>query len=188
MTRQLTSGETRLYFGLYVTLTWGLVVAVGLNAASMRTTERREHPRGLSPHQTPTPVPLPALSRSSPGNLTNREISDVGAHLCGVDPDFAWALAMRESSGQHHDSKGRVLRSHAGAYGLFQVKLGTARDLGLDARDRFQNALAGLCYYRGLLDRFGDPHRALVAYHRGANGGTSKVSRDYATDIVEAAN
>jgi len=44
------------------------------------------------------------------------------------------------------------------------------------------------CYYRMLLDRFkGDHHRALVAYHRGASGGTSPVSRAYADDVIGSA-
>ena len=57
----------------------------------------------------------------------------------------------------------------------------------LDIMTPWGNLLAGACHLRSLLNMFGgDTHRALVAYHRGAWGGTAKKSRDYADDIIEA--
>ena len=145
--------------------------------------------RGIEPPQEPLRIPptQPTITHGAvkPVPQSYRELSDRAARLCGVAPALAWSLAMRESSGQHYDSRGKVLRSRSGALGLFQVKPGTARDMGLDARIPFENALAGNCFYRRMLDKFKDPHRAAVAYHRGPYGGTSPVSRAYADDVIQ---
>lgn len=187
--KHLTVGEARLYFGLYIILAWIFVVRVGVVSASLCPTERRS-PARMQTYETPTIQTFPTPTTSRKGGtkyvLTNREVSNAVAGLCGVDSGLLWSLAMRESSGRHYDSRGRVLRSRSGALGMFQVKPGTAAGLGLSAHDRWENALAGACYYRQMLDRFsGDPHRALVAYHRGPNGGTSAASREYADDILQ---
>lgn len=189
MIHQLTIRETRLYFLGYVVLAHVFAALfVGWiwtsASASLAFTGGRVQPTNGTPLD-PSSIPPPQHEPVKSGSLSNREVSDAAADLCGVERNRAWSLAMRESSGRHYDSRGRVLRSRSGAMGLFQVKPGTARDLGLDTHDRWQNALAGACYYRMMLDRFGDPHRAAVAYHRGPYGGTSQASRDYADDVIE---
>lgn len=107
------------------------------------------------------------------------------ASLCGIDPALFWSLVLRESSGRHWDAEGRVLRSSAGALGLAQVKASTAAGLGLDARDPWQNALAGSCYLRQQFDRFGTWRKALKAYVGGPNRlRTTQAHHDYAEDIL----
>jgi len=117
------------------------------------------------------------------------------ADLCGVDQDLAWSLALRESSGRHWGPDGRVLKSSSSAWGLYQIKLATARDVdpSLDIMQPWGNALAGLCHFRRLLDKAkgrGGERLALRWYHRGeyARGPVPQATHDYINDIMEAAN
>ncbi|KPL68620.1 transglycosylase [Erythrobacter sp. SG61-1L] len=58
--------------------------------------------------------------------------------------------------------------SPKGARGLAQLMPGTARQLGVDARDPFANLEGGARYLREQLDRFdGDLEKALAAYNAG---------------------
>jgi len=58
--------------------------------------------------------------------------------------------------------------SPKGAQGLAQLMPGTARDLGVDARDPYANLEGGARYLRAQLDRFdGDLEKALAAYNAG---------------------
>lgn len=58
--------------------------------------------------------------------------------------------------------------SRAGARGVMQLMPGTARELGVDARDPAANIRGGTAYLRQLLDRFdGDVVRTVAAYNAG---------------------
>lgn len=81
----------------------------------------------------------------------------------GVPAELALAVAMTESDGNHG-----IADSHAGAQGLFQLMPGTAKDLGVDARDLGQNISGGISYLKKMLDKYeGNTELALMAYNWG---------------------
>ena len=85
-----------------------------------------------------------------------------------LPPNIFLSLIRRESG----YNPTRV--SPRGAYGLAQLMPGTAKELGVDIRDPYQNMEGGARYLRQMLDRFGgDMKLALAAY----NAGPTKVRR-----------
>ncbi len=88
-----------------------------------------------------------------------------------VDANLLLAIVWTESGGDPS------ARSSAGALGLMQLKLAAAADAAQwlgepkpTAQDLFdprRNLRLGAAYFRILLDRFGDPSVALVAYLKG---------------------
>jgi len=78
----------------------------------------------------------------------------------GVDPDLALRIMMRESSGDH--SKG----SDKGAIGLMGLMPITAKDVGVDRTDPYENYVGGLRYLKKMQARFG-PVEGIAAYNAG---------------------
>jgi len=82
--------------------------------------------------------------------------------------------------------------SPAGAFGLAQLMPGTARQLGVDARDPHANLEGGARYLRMQLDTFGgNVEKALAAYNAGPGrvaqaGGIPAIreTRDYVAAIL----
>ena len=58
-------------------------------------------------------------------------------------------------------------RSHKGAYGLAQLMPATARKLGVDRTDPYENLDGGAKYLRWQYDRFKSWRLALAAYNAG---------------------
>lgn len=82
----------------------------------------------------------------------------------GVDPDLARAMMHQESGGHTN------LTSPKGAFGLFQLMPGTAKEMGVDPRDPESNVRGGIGYLGKMLKRFGgDPELALAGYNAGPN-------------------
>jgi len=68
----------------------------------------------------------------------------------------------------HQESLGREdALSPKGAYGYMQLMPPTAKDLGVDPEDPFQNITGGLRYLRQQLSKFGSLPLALAAYNAG---------------------
>jgi soluble lytic murein transglycosylase-like protein len=85
-----------------------------------------------------------------------------------LSPALLEAVVWQESRWQEN------ALSPKGARGLAQLMPGTARYLGVDPRDPFQNLEGGARYLREQLDRFGgDLEKALAAY----NAGPGRVAR-----------
>ena len=117
--------------------------------------------------------------------LPDHVIADPARHAAGIPPRYTAkiaelaarydlspslleALVWQESRWQEN------ARSPVGARGLAQLMPGTARYLGVNSDDPFQNLEGGARYLREQLDRFGgDLEKALAAY----NAGPGRVER-----------
>lgn len=113
------------------------------------------------------------------GDLPAGIISDPSLTAMGVPP--AYQPTVRELSRRFDLSPGLIEAlvwqesrwrtgavSSAGARGLAQLMPGTARYLGVNADDPFQNLEGGARYLREQLDRFdGNLEKALAAYNAG---------------------
>jgi hypothetical protein len=87
-------------------------------------------------------------------------------------------VKQKESGGRRNDKEGKLLTSPKGAMGEMQVMPGTARDPGFGiaparAGDADDLARVGEEYFAKMLQRYGDPKLAAVAYNWGP-GNTDK--------------
>lgn len=73
------------------------------------------------------------------------------AALYGVDPLLVTALMENES---HFSFSTFTYTSKAGAIGLMQLMPGTAREIGVNPYDPFENVKGGTSYLRLMLDKF----------------------------------
>lgn len=86
------------------------------------------------------------------------------ANKHGVPSNLALAVYEIESA------KGKNAgRSSAGARGQMQLMPGTAKDLGVNIDDPFENIEGGVRYLGQQLKKFKDPALALAAYNAGPN-------------------
>lgn len=81
-------------------------------------------------------------------------------------------LIQAESRGQHMDAKGQLTTSKAGAQGITQLMPSTAAKPGFGiepVKDSSEGEYlrVGKAYLGKLLDKFGDPEKALAAYNAG---------------------
>ncbi len=106
-------------------------------------------PSHLAPRQrSPLPSLLAAAATAGSRHGVARELIDTVA---------------RQESGYRTNAKSRT-----GALGVMQLMPGTARALGVDARDPAANLEGGAAYLRAMLDRFdGRIDLALAAYNAG---------------------
>jgi soluble lytic murein transglycosylase-like protein len=79
----------------------------------------------------------------------------------GLDPDLAVRVMRQESGGDQ-----RAV-SPKGAVGRMQLMPGTARDMGVNPKDPYQNIVGGVRYLKQNMDEFGSPELALAAYNAG---------------------
>lgn len=83
------------------------------------------------------------------------------ANRYGVPINLAFALITQESGG----NQGAV--SPKGATGIMQLMPGTAKELGVDPTDPYQNVEGGMRYLAQQYERFGTWPLALAAYNAG---------------------
>ncbi|MGL5836873.1 MAG: lytic transglycosylase domain-containing protein [Sphingorhabdus sp.] len=87
---------------------------------------------------------------------------NAAAQQYGISPALVEAVMWQES---RYNPKAL---SSAGAIGLMQLMPGTARNLGVNPHDPWQNVFGGAAYLRRQLDRFGNNiPLALAAYNAG---------------------
>lgn len=136
-------------------------------------------PSAASAEAASAPVVVEGLA------LPDNVIADPARHAAGIPPRYSAkiaelaarydlspslleALVWQESRWQENAV------SPVGARGLAQLMPGTARYLGVNSEDPFQNLEGGARYLREQLDRFGgDLEKALAAY----NAGPGRVER-----------
>ena len=86
------------------------------------------------------------------------------AKKVGLDPSIMLHALYKETGGLKDPA---TAKSKAGAYGPMQLMAGTAKDLGVDRKDPYENILGGATYLKQQLDTFKDPKLALAAYNAG---------------------
>lgn len=136
-------------------------------------------PAVSAPQADAAPVVVDGLA------LPEHVIADPARHAAGVPPRYAAKIAELAARFDLSPSLLEALvwqesrwRENAvspvGARGLAQLMPGTARYLGVDSNDPFQNLEGGARYLREQLDRFdGNLEKALAAY----NAGPGRVER-----------
>lgn len=87
---------------------------------------------------------------------------DAMAAKYGVPASHVQAIFQIESSGGKN-----MGRSRAGAVGPMQLMPGTAKEVGVNINDPYQNIEGGVKYYAKMLKQFGDPILAVAAYNAG---------------------
>ncbi|HSJ77917.1 MAG TPA: lytic transglycosylase domain-containing protein [Erythrobacter sp.] len=117
--------------------------------------------------------------------LPDHAIADPARHAAGIPPRYTAKMAelaarfdlspsLREALVWQESRWREEAVSPVGARGLAQLMPGTARYLGVNSADPFQNLEGGARYLREQLDRFdGDLEKALAAY----NAGPGRVER-----------
>jgi len=96
----------------------------------------------------------------------------------GDTSDFIARIMHKESRGKRYDKDGKLLTSEKGAMGEMQVMPGTSRDPGYGVKGAQSDhpdelARVGRDYANALLQRYGDPKLAAIAYNMGP-GATDK--------------
>ncbi|MES3012334.1 MAG: lytic transglycosylase domain-containing protein [Pseudomonadota bacterium] len=112
-------------------------------------------------------APAGPASPGGPRPLTIRDYIAQEATTLGIPSSLALAMVDQESKGQQ-SKDGQPVVSPKGAVGFFQLMTPTARDLGVNALDPFENIRGGLTYFKQQLDtNKGDVRLALAAYNAG---------------------
>ena len=88
-------------------------------------------------------------------------VARAAARRHGIPEDLFLRLIQQESNWNP------TAKSHAGAYGLAQLIPSTARYLGVDIRDPYQNVDGGARYLKEQYRTFGSWRLALAAYNAG---------------------
>lgn len=103
--------------------------------------------------------PDTALSGAQKWDLEDHASSE--AQRLGVDPSLALRVMDQESRGNPDAVSPR------GARGPMQLMPDTAKELGVDPTDPYQNITGGITYLKQQMDAFKDPRLALAAYNAG---------------------
>src|SRR6185312_12841836 len=83
------------------------------------------------------------------------------AEAQGLDPDFVAAIGKTESNFKHDAV------SPSGAIGPMQLMPATAKQLGVNPADPYDNIRGGVAYLKQLQSQFGDPSLVAAAYNAG---------------------
>lgn len=140
---------------------------------------------------------MPA-QQTAPTELREGTWDDVIAAVAkqhGVNPDLAIAVSKQEVKDRDPNAIGDTDLPGGPSLGLFQLRPGTARDMGVDATDPVQNITGGVKYLKTLTDRYRDPNtgttelqKVLWAYNGGLDnvdkGSVSPAAQAYAARVL----
>ena len=115
----------------------------------------------LTPQTYPTPYGATGPAYRGKYNGPYLAMAKAAAHRHGVPEDLFLRLVQQESGWK------ATAKSHKGAYGLAQLMPATARALGVDRLDPYQNLDGGAKYLRQQYERFKSWRLALAAYNAG---------------------
>lgn len=126
-----------------------------------------------------------SASLASAQTVNYYDLAERAGQLYGLPPRIMSALVWQESRANPYAV------SSAGAIGLAQLMPGTARDLGVNPHDPWENVLGGAKYLRQQWDRFRSWPLALAAYNAGpgnvlSHGGVPpfKETVDYVEKVL----
>ena len=100
--------------------------------------------------------------------LTNLDLVFAAADKYKVPANLLAGLAFRESKLRSNATSEKDENGNY-AYGPMQLRAPAASDLKVNREDVKQNIDGGARYFKQMLDKFGDPSIALLAYHAGPN-------------------
>ena len=137
-------------------------------------------------------VPVEAVTTIGRAEVPVRYAAMVerAAGLAGISPALLSALVWKESRWNS------AALSPKGAVGLTQLMPGTARELGVNPSDPFQNLVGGARYFRQVLETFDyDVEKALAAYNAGPDrvrkaNGVPRIAETqlYVTSVIRRAS
>lgn len=117
------------------------------------------------------------------------DMIDEVSSTTGIDKYHLTAMICAESSFNHFDKNGNIIKSRVGALGYMQLMPSTAKLLNVDPINPYQNVYGGSIYYKQQLKQFKDERMALYAYNAGpgnvSRGIIPKESRLYAEKIIK---
>lgn len=119
---------------------------------------------GISPGTNPIEGVVPETAQKKSRTTLEPELRSFAvdeANKAGLDPSLVLRVIQQESGGD----VGAI--SKKGAKGLMQLMPATAKDLGVNENDPYDNIRGGVKYLKQQMDKYKDPKLALAAYNAG---------------------
>ncbi len=178
--------------GLFLLPVIGIAILMFLPVGAAITNRPRDSPEASEQPEVPEAThivieePETGLPVTPSGNVYTDEIPMTYGYQCVMqdacrkyDVPYSLALAMAEvESGWDFDAWSGY------AYGIMQinpVNYGWLRELGIDPETKSGNIEAGVNMIGDLLARYGDTHKALMAYNCGEAGAAELWDEGYTT-------
>lgn len=99
----------------------------------------------------------------------------------GIDPNLALHVLYKET-GNLKDPESA--RSKAGALGVMQLMPATAKELGVNPMDPYENIRGGIGYLKKMYDKYGDARLAAAAYNAGPGNVDKALKRAGGLDTL----
>ncbi len=116
-----------------------------------------------------------------------REYAATIAANYGLNSNIFIAMLEQESGLRQYKNDGSLVVGGAGEIGIGQIKPSTAKDLGIDPYDPYQNIEGAAKYLAQQYARTGDYSAALAAYNQGYAGSQGKgkaAGANYASQVM----